>query len=284
MRPSLTLAVILIASTARAAGVAARPDIRLDPRVLVPGEAAEPFDVVLLAVKAFELDRAVDDFAPAVGPQTMILPFLNGLRHIDLLIDRFGEAPVLGGVCVLASTLDRHGRIVQLTGGTQALTYGERDGSKSARILALDEALKGAGFEARLSTAIMRDMWEKWVMLASASAATCLLRGTIGEIEAVEGGADSTLRCLAETAAIAEASGYPPRPAFLDGTRAMLTEKGSSLATSMYRDMQNGLPVEVEHILGDLVSRARALDIDTPLLDAATAKLRLYQIRQPSLA
>ena len=58
-----------------------------------------------------------------------------------------------------------------------------------------------------------------------------------------------------------------------------MTEKGSTLATSMYRDMLNGLPVEVEHILGDLTRRARALGIDTPLLDAATAKLRVYQNR-----
>jgi 2-dehydropantoate 2-reductase len=255
-------------------------DMRLIPRILVPGDAIESFDLVLLAVKAFGLERAVDDLAPAVGPATMILPFLNGLRHIDLLIERFGEGRTLGGVCVVAATLDRVGRVVQLTGGAQTLTYGERDGSKSERILAVDEALSGAGFDTRLSTNIMRDMWEKWVMLASAGAATCLMRGNVGEIEAA-GGADVTLRCLAEAAAIAAAAGYPPRAAFIDGTRAMLTEKGSSLATSMYRDMLNGLLVEVEHILGDLTRRARELapDLDTPLLDAATAKLRVYQNR-----
>ncbi len=257
-------------------------DVRLSPRLLGVGEATLPFDVVLLAVKAFGLERAFDDFAPAVGPQTMILPFLNGFRHIDLLIERFGKGPTLGGVCVVAATLDRHGRIVQLTGGAHSLTYGELDGSNSARVQALDGALKGAGFDTRLSTAIMRDMWEKWVMLASAGAATCLIRGNVGEIEAVEGGADVTLRCLAEAARIAAAAGQPPREAFIAGTRAMLTEKGSSLATSMYRDMLNGLPVEVEHILGDLTRRARDLNLDTPLLDAATAKLRVYQNRLSS--
>jgi len=254
-------------------------DIRLTPNVMVPGEATAPFDVLLLAVKALELDAAFDALAPAVGPQTMILPFLNGLRHVDLLVERFGEAATLGGVCVIASTLDRHGRIVQLTGGTQSLTYGERDGTRSERIAALDAALTGANFDTRLSTTIMRDMWEKWVMLASAGAVTCLLRGAIGEILAVEGGAETILRCLAEAAAIAEASGHPPRPAVLDGTRALLTESGSPLATSMYRDMLSGQPVEVEHILGDLIRRGRLVDLDTPLLDAAAAKLRVYQAR-----
>jgi 2-dehydropantoate 2-reductase len=254
-------------------------NIKLRPRLLVEGETTEPFDVVILAVKAFGLTQAFDDFGPAVGPQTMILPFLNGMRHVDMLAKRFGERPVLGGVCAVATTLDRHGRIVQLVGGLQALAYGERDGARSDRVCALDEDIRGAGFDARLSTTIMQDMWEKWVMLATAGAATCLLCGNVGEIEAAEGGADLMGRCLAETAAIAAASGHPPRDAFIKGTRAMLTKKGSSLGTSMYRDMQTGQPVEVEHILGDLTLRARKLGLDAPLLDAATVKLRVYQKR-----
>ncbi len=251
-------------------------DLNLKPRLLVAGAPTEQFDVVLLAVKAFGLERALDDFGPAVGPETMILPFLNGMRHIDLLVERFGEAPVLGGVCVVAATLDRHSRIVQLTSGLEALTYGERNGALTERVAALDAELQGAGFDARLSTAILREMWEKWVMLASAGAATCLLRGTVGEIEAAEGGADVTLRCLAETTAVAAASGHPPREKFVEATKTILTARGSGLVTSMYRDMQNGLPVEVEHILGDLTSRARKLGLDTPLLDAATVQLRVY--------
>ncbi len=252
-------------------------DLSIKPRLLVAGAPTEPFDVVLLAVKAFGLERALDDFAAAVGRETMILPTLNGMRHIALLVERFGEALVLGGLCVVAATLDRHGRIVQLTSGLEALTYGERDGALTERVRALDDELQGAGFDARLSTAILQEMWEKWVMLVSASAATCLLRGTVGQIEAADGGAEVTLRCLAETVAIAAASGHPPREKFVEGTKTILTARGSGLVTSMYRDIQNGLPVEVEHILGDLTSRARRLGLDTPLLDAATVQLRVYQ-------
>jgi 2-dehydropantoate 2-reductase len=259
-------------------------DINMKPRVLVAGAPTEPFDVVLLAVKAFGLERALDDLSSAMGAETMIVPFLNGMRHIERLVERFGEEPVLGGVCALAATLDRHGRIVQLVGGLEALTYGERDGALTERVRALDVELQGAGFEARLSRAIVLEMWEKWVMLASAGAATCLLRGNVGEIEAVAGGSGVTLRCLAETSAIASASGYPPREKFIEGTKTILTAEGSGLATSMYRDLQHGLPVEVEHILGDLARRARELGIDTPLLDAATVQLRVYQNRLSSKA
>lgn len=254
-------------------------DLDLKPNLLVVGEPAGRFDVIIVAVKAFGLEGAFDDFGPAVGPDTMIIPFLNGMRHIELTQERFGPAPVLGGVCVIASTLDRHARIVQLTGGIQGLTYGEIDGALTERVRALDGGLKGAGFDTRLSGTIMQDMWDKWVMLASAGAATCLLRGNVGEIEAAEDGAETTLRCLAEAATVAAASGYPPREKFMATTTALLTAKGSTLATSMYRDMLIGSPVEVEHILGDLVKRARKLEIDAPLLEAATVRLRVYQNR-----
>src|SRR5581483_10082721 len=118
------------------------------------------------------------DLAPAVGEGTMIVPLLNGLRHIDALVARFGENPVLGGVCIIASTIDAQNRIVQLA-AMQELVYGERDGSASARIAALDAVLQGAGFEARASEAILLEMWQKWVFLATLGAITCLMRGTI---------------------------------------------------------------------------------------------------------
>jgi 2-dehydropantoate 2-reductase len=258
-------------------------DLTLEPKLLVAAElpvcpSSGPFDVVILAVKAYALDRALNDVGPAIGPDTMVVPLLNGMRHLDLLIERHGEAPVLGGVCVVATTPDPQGHIVQLA-EMQELAYGERDGVASARARVLDTALQGAGFSARLSNTILQDMWEKWVMLATAGGVTCLLRGTVGEIEAVPDGAELALRFLAEITSVAVESGYAPRDAFTARARGMLTATGSNFAPSMYRDMQGGAPVEVEQILGDLLGRARGLQLATPLLGAAVAQLRIYQKR-----
>jgi 2-dehydropantoate 2-reductase len=141
----------------------------------------------------------------------------------------------------------------------------------------LDALLQGAGFEARLSHNIMQEMWEKWVMLATIGAITTLMRGKIGEVEAVPGGADLALRMFAECAAIAGASGASLRKEFIARARATVTEHGSTRATSMYRDLQHGRNLEVEHILGDLVARSRQLSVDAPLLEAALAHLRIYE-------
>jgi 2-dehydropantoate 2-reductase len=258
-------------------------DVTISPKLVLPGEIRAPFDAVLVAVKAFSLEAALDDLAVAVGPETMILPVLNGMRHLKTLAARFGKNSVLGGVCKVATVVDDRGRVVQLT-KLQELAYGEMSGDLSLRTDRLDEVMQGAGFEARLSQTIEREMWEKWVLLATVGGITCLMRGNVGEIASAPGGVDFSLRFLDEVTAVVSVVGKKPSEVFLTDTKALLTEKGSSMTSSMYRDLQKGAPVEAEQIIGDLVADARRAGIATPLLDAAFAHLSIYQsgITEPS--
>ena len=251
-------------------------DAVLTPKLVSADEIDTPYDLVFLSVKAYALEAAINDFAAAVGPETMIFPVLNGMRHIDLLTKRFGEHAVIIGVCLVASEIDDEGRIVQLA-NFQQLVYGERNGETTPRLQTLDATLQGAGFDARLSTDIMQEMWEKWVQLASLGAITCLMRGTIGEIVAVPGGADLSLEVLDESAAIATACGHKPSKALLSRHADAMTAPGSKLTSSMYRDLRKGAPVEADHILGDFIERAAAHGVTTPLLKAAFVSLRVYQ-------
>ena len=135
------------------------------PKTITASQIASPYDVIFLSVKSYSLAAAIDDFAPAVGPQTVIIPVLNGMHHMDVLTQRFGDA-VLGGVCFVSTAIDSQGRIVQLA-DFQSLAYGELDGKKTSRIEAVHQEFSGAGFQAAISADILRDMWQKWVFLAS---------------------------------------------------------------------------------------------------------------------
>src|SRR5438552_14231369 len=255
-------------------------DAALTPKLVSVEEIDKPYDLVFLSVKAYALETAMNDFAAAVGPETMILPVLNGMRHIDLLAKRFGEDAVIGGVCLVAAEIDNEGRIVQLA-DFQQLVYGERNGETTPRLQTLDATLQGAGFDARLSTDITQAMWEKWVQLASRGAVTCLMRGTIGEIVAAPGGAELSFKVLDESAAVATACGHKPSEALLARHAAAMTARGSPLTSSMYRDLRKGAPVEVDHILGDFIERGDAHGVATPLLKAAFVNLHVYQNRLP---
>ena len=232
-------------------------DVTLTPQLVTAGKIAGPFDAVLLTVKAFSLDAALDDLAPAVGPETMILPVLNGMKHVGILAARFGEKAVVGCVCKVATTVDDQGRIVQLA-RFHELAYGEMSGAPSSRTEQLDAVMQGAGFDARLSRTIEREMWEKWILLATIGGINCLMRGNLGEIEAAPGGATFVHRFLEEVVSVVTAVGHPPSDDFLTSTRAILTAKGSIQTSSMYRDLQQGSPIEADQIIGDLLARGKA--------------------------
>jgi 2-dehydropantoate 2-reductase len=255
-------------------------DAVLSPKLISADKIDTPYDLVFLSVKAYLLEAAMNDFAAAVGPETMIYPVLNGMRHIDLLTKRFGEHAVIGGVCLVAAEVDDRGRIVQLA-DFQQLVYGERNGESTPRLQRLDATMHGAGFDARLSPDIMQAMWEKWVQLASLGAITCLMRGTVGEIVAAPGGAELSIDVLNEAASVATVCGHKPSEDFLSRNAAAITAPGSSSTSSMYRDLRKGAPVEADHILGDFIQRGNARGVTTPLLKAAFINLRVYQGRLP---
>jgi 2-dehydropantoate 2-reductase len=236
----------------------------------------DTFDVVLLSCKAFDLDDAIKSFAPAVGPQTSIIPLLNGMLHLDVLDKKFGQERVLGGLCAIAVTLNDQREVVQLM-PMQSLTFGERDGGMTDRVRAIAEVFASGNFGSVLSDNVLHDMWEKWVFLASIAASTSLMRAPVGSILAAPGGKDFLLGILDECKAVATAEGYPPRAPFLDRTVTMLTAEGSPMTASMFRDIKAGLPVEADHVVGDLIARGDAAKVPVPRLRVAYTHLKAYE-------
>jgi 2-dehydropantoate 2-reductase len=250
------------------------------PNLLTAQELHAPFDLILLSVKAYALEAALKDLSPAVGRETMILPVLNGMQHMDVLAHRFGEQALIGGACKAVTTLDERGRIVQLN-PLQELTYGELDGTSSTRIQRLHAFMCDAGFDARLSNVILLEMWRKWALLSTLGGITCLMRGATGEIEAVPAGREFVNAFFDEVVSIIEAAGMPLGERFARETRQVfLTAQGPSATSSMYRDMVAGSPVEAEQLLGDLLRRGQQHRLRTPLVNAAYAQLCVYENRR----
>jgi 2-dehydropantoate 2-reductase len=252
------------------------------PPTVEAAALSAPFDLVLLSCKAYDLDDAIRSFAPAVGPDTLILPLLNGMRHLDVLDQRFGARAVLGGQCVISAALDEAGRIVHLN-ESHLISFGERDGTRSARAGAIEAAFAGARCDVRLSTAILPEMWEKWVFIATLAGITCLMRATVGDIVAA-GGADLATRLLDECDAIARAQGFPLRESSRQRNVALLTASGSGFAASMLRDIERGGPTEGEHVLADLLRRGSKSVDAASLLRTAYLHVAAYEARRARAA
>ncbi len=257
-------------------------DARIDAPKTVTADtlaAAGPFDLVLLSAKAYDLAGAVADVAPAVGPDTAVLPILNGLRHLDVLDAAFGAGRVLGGSCSIVATLTGDGAIRQMT-DLHTLTYGERDGARSERVARIEAQMEGVRFQPRASDKILLEMWEKWVFLATLAGATTSMRAAIGDIVAAPGGKTLIEGLLNECQAVATANGHGSREKVLAGARKILTADGSAMTASMLRDIEGGARIEADHIVGDLIERGRARGVDTPVLDRVLTQLKAYENRR----
>jgi 2-dehydropantoate 2-reductase len=244
---------------------------------LAEAEPAREYDAVLLAVKSDALDQVMADIAPAVGPGTAILPFLNGMAHVEPLTKRF-ETNVLGGVLRVATDLADDGTI-RVLAPLFEVELGELDGSRSERAGRLAAAFTDAGAEVIVSADIVGAMWAKWVFIASIGAVTSLMRAPVGDIVAVSGGENFARSVLKETAGAAAAAGHPVPAAQLAATERTLTAAGSPTTSSLSRDLMAGRPTEVEAVLADFADRAAAAGSPAPLIALSALALRVHNRR-----
>jgi len=257
-------------------------DAQIPVRTVLQEAVRPEYDLVVLSCKAYDLEDAITSIGGAMGPDTLILPLLNGLAQLSRLERTYGNARVLGGTCYIASTMDADGAIRHL-GKFQGITCGVRAGNH-ARAAALLEELAQAyarvSVECKVSTDIEQDMWEKFVLLASLAAMTCLMRASVGEILEAADGEALMREALATCIAAATAAGHAPRAESLQRTEGMLFARGSAFTASMLRDLEAGGRVEADHIVGDMLRRARAAGADARLLAAAYCHLQAYEARR----
>jgi len=230
------------------------------------------YDLIILTCKAWDLDGAMDSVKAAVGPNSAVLPLLNGMSHLEKLKTKFGAERVIGGLCIISSTLDKDGTILHLN-DKHGIKYGEIDKPASDRINAIDELFKPAICHSKKSDEIIADMWEKWVMISSLAALTTMFSANIGEIASSPYGEKIADNIYKECLAIANAHGYKPSPAF--GER--LLDKSSTLKASMCRDMENNNQIEADQIIGDLVRKAEDKNVSVPYLEVVYCNLKTYE-------
>src|ERR671910_328678 len=213
------------------------------------------------------------------GPYDVVL-LMNGMRHIDVLAARFGDAKVVGGLARVGVALSPEGAILH-TSPFAAISFGERDG-KPARpaLVELDAAIKKSGIDGGVHQNIVQDLWDKWIMLCSLAAMCCLMRGTAGDIMEAEEGEAIMLETMGGCRKVAAAAGYDPGEKGMATVRGYLTQKGSRFAASMLHDLEKASMVEADHVVGDMIARAKKAGIATPNLRMAYAHLQVYLARR----
>ncbi|HXZ54272.1 MAG TPA: 2-dehydropantoate 2-reductase [Burkholderiales bacterium] len=255
---------------------AARGDIRV-PKVRATDDPAAvgPVDFVILSVKLWDTDSAIRQMRPMLKPGTAVLSLQNGVIKDDILRRELGDAPVMGGVCYVATTIARPGVILQ-TGSMQRVVVGEYDGRPSERARALHEALQKAGADAELSADVRRAIWEKFVFLVGISATTTAMRSTIGPIRKNPRTRAFLHDVFRETVAVGRAHGIALPADYADACLARADGLPEEMVASMAHDLQRGNRLEVEWLSGGVVQLGAKVGVPTPVNRAVWDMLALY--------
>lgn len=219
-------------------------------------------DVVLFAVKGYSLAEVARAFRPAVGPATVVIPLGNGVDNDEVLASQLGTGRILNG-CVYISTHIEAPGVVQQTGGSRKLIFGDPAGAMEP-YRPIEAMLRDAGIDATLSDHIRRDVWAKFIFIDAISGVTSLHGVTIGTVLGTPDLKALLTELMAEVAALAakldvglpadtvqqavdRAAGFPP-----------------DTKTSMQLDVEKGARVELDAMLGYVVRKGSQLGVPTP--------------------
>jgi 2-dehydropantoate 2-reductase len=221
-------------------------------------------DVVLMAVKAWQIAEAASLLGPLIGPDTVVVPLENGLEAPDLLAAALGREHVLGGLCGIVSFIERPGQI-RHAAIDPFIMFGELDQPATPRVEALAAAMKAAGVDAQISQNINRALWTKFLFIAPMSGVGAVTRVPIGLWRSMSEPRRMTVEALREIRAIADARGISMAPDAVERTLERYDAMPPESTSSLQRDLMSGKPSELEAQIGAVVRLGREAGVATPV-------------------
>lgn len=228
-------------------------------------------DAVLLCVKSFDTEAAVEQVRPVVGPDTPVLSLQNGVDNEDKIDTLLGAGHAMGGVAYIFATIEAPGVIAHTFAGR--IVFGELDGRTTPRTQRLLEAFTTAGVPAAISADIRRALWEKYLMISAQAGMTALTRCPIGVIRDTPATWRMYHSIVEELAALARASGVALPPDAVAATLANAGKLAGHLYSSLHHDLVHGKRLELEALHGHAVRLGERLGVPTPTVLAVYAAL-----------
>jgi 2-dehydropantoate 2-reductase len=252
-------------------------DFTVTPRLALSSNEIENPDIVIVAVKNYHLENALPEIRDLVQKGAKVLPLLNGVQHMDVLVSEFGQESVLGGVCYIEATLDANGNVVH-TSPMHDVIFGSLTSVKHQPVLnELEAAFKISGVNVRLSQSIMVDMWQKFIFLTSFSGITAATRKPIGEILNDAVSHEFLEDIIHEIVSVAKAKQVKLPADAVEQVMNKLKSVPSTMTSSLHRDLEKGLPLEIDSLQGSVLEMARPYGIPTPCIRSIYALLHPYK-------
>jgi 2-dehydropantoate 2-reductase len=246
-------------------GVTVHPRAAADPK-----ELPAP-DLIILAVKAYDLDEVLAQIEPVVTDRTVLLTLQNGIDTEDRIIDRFQRDCVVGGVAFIYSKIVSPGLIDHYKKGNVAI--GELMGHESERVLRIRDLFTSAGISCQLSKDIRRSKWEKMCWNCVFNPISVLIDDKVSAALDHPEMMRVIHQIVGEITAVSAAVKVP-LPSDMPDRVVKWTQEIRDIHTSMYDDWKAGRQTEIRNLNGYIVEQGRALGIPTPVNEALTAMIK----------
>ena len=225
---------------------------------------AGPVDMVLVATKTWQLDEAIDLMRPLIGPETGVVPLLNGVEASDRLAAALGESHALNGICYIFVARVAPG-VVRHSGIHPLIIFGERDNRRTARVEALRDWLERAGVRVTIPPDIDAEVWRKFVFGATTSGLGAVTRAPMGLLRELPETRPLFVQGMREIVAVAQACGVALGEETVTAALAQLDALPYETTASMQRDIMAGRPSELEAQNGAVARLGAAAGVPTPL-------------------
>lgn len=230
-------------------------------------------DVVILAIKGWQLDEAILQMKPLIGDATLIVPLLNGIEHMEALGNAFGREHVLGGVCRISAFIAEAGHIKHV-GIDPFIAFGELNREMSERVSKLYDVFKNiSGVTVEASGNIELAMWEKYLLISAFSGVGAVTRSPVGMFRSIPETRAMFRRALEEVVLVANSRGVGLTEKSVQAVMDRIDQTQPDTMASMQKDVLAGRPSELESQTGALVRMARAATVSVPTHEFIYASL-----------
>jgi 2-dehydropantoate 2-reductase len=222
-------------------------------------------DVVLVAVKAWQIPDAAQAMRPLIGPETMVVPLLNGVEAPAQLSKVLGADHVIGGFCGVISYVASPG-VIRHVGADPFVKFGELDNRQSARVKKLHETFTSArGVTVQIPENIHVAMWNKFLLIVPWSGIGSITRAPLGIFLSLPQTHQMLLTAMQEVINVAAAQNIILPEGSAANTLEFLENLPPDGTASMQRDIMEGRPSELESQVGAIVRMGQELDVNTPV-------------------
>jgi 2-dehydropantoate 2-reductase len=223
-----------------------------------------PVDLVLLAVKCWQVPQAIETMRPLMGAETFVVPLLNGVEAPEQLATAFGARRVLGGLCGLFSSVVGPGHIRNVF-PRPFVTIGELDHAPSERCDHLRMAFERAGVQASIAANIHAALWEKLMFVGPFGGVGAVTRVPVGVLRRQKETRSLLEGTMREVFVLARTHGVHVADEAVENALALIDHSPEQAAASMQRDIMAGRPSELESQLGVVVRLAHLAGVEVPL-------------------